>query len=363
MERADCRAMVRAANRLWRVYQARRDDFDAMSMRGVTTALRQSLTEIEHAVRCRTHALERGWDAAHATSTARLQRTLEHLSRQAEAFACQSRDPRPRLPPIGELYEELLAARDEFGGIELEQADEIAVTTEPVWLRDICFGPFRIVLHLTEMRRVGPEHWCSLEALDPNPAAADEDVTHPHVSKGLLCAGEAAHPIRGALLAGRLSECFLLVRSVLRTYNPGSPYVRLSEWQGMSCSDCGCTTPDDCGCCCPGCEEFVCDDCLRSCAGCGDTRCRSCLTRSELSDDWACPDCESECERCGSRCVCSELENDLCPTCNKENDDEETAEDSQHEDVEETDASAPAGDRTDLLGAGVAQAPVPVPPR
>ena len=321
--------------------------------------------QVAHAERCRLHAGSHGWRAAAAHSESRLLRALDHLARQADGLASQLRNPTQDPPTLRELYEELLAASDEFDAVELDSPGEIALATEPIWLRDLCFGRFRIVLNLIEMRHSAPEYWYTVEALDPNPASSDSSVTHPHVSRDTLCAGEAANPIRTALLSGRLSEFFLLVRSVLRTYNPGSPYVRLGEWSGITCSDCGYATSEDCGGSCPGCDDFVCDECLRSCAACGVARCRSCLSQSEISDDWICPDCEAECEGCGRRCANTELENELCGDCRKENDNEETAdtESDQRGCAEDTDQTAGTPDGAALLGAGVAEAPVPLPPR
>jgi hypothetical protein len=43
----------------------------------------------------------------------------------------------------------------------------------------------------------------------------------------------------------RLAGAFLLVRSVLLTYNPASSYVVLEEWTGQSRADCGHTTVPD----------------------------------------------------------------------------------------------------------------------
>jgi len=362
MEREERRAIVRAGRRLEEVYVARQREMLARRLSPIGPLLEYSLSEVVHAEKCRLHAGGYGWRVAAEHAEARLIRALDHLARQADGIASQQRRFWPETPSLRELYEELLAARDEFGGIEVESSDEIAVTTEPIWLRGIHFGPFRIVLSLAEIVHSDPEYWYSLDAIDPNVAAADSSVTHPHVSKGVLCAGEATLSIRKALAAGRLSEFFVLVRSVLRTYNPGSPYVRLQEWEGVSCSDCGYTTSEESGLCCPGCEEFVCDDCLRSCSACGEARCRSCLTLSDLSDDWACPDCEAECDGCGRHCVKTELDEGLCPECQKENNDEESAEDDEANDDQGLEQAAAGAERAEVLAAGVAEAAVPLPP-
>ncbi len=41
-----------------------------------------------------------------------------------------------------------------------------------------------------------------------------------------------------ALTEGRLLDFFMIVRQVLQTYSPDSPYVSLDDWYGRQCSDC-----------------------------------------------------------------------------------------------------------------------------
>ncbi len=41
--------------------------------------------------------------------------------------------------------------------------------------------------------------------------------------------------IRTALEQGRLCDFFSLVRSILNTYSPDSPYVSLYDWCGVAC--------------------------------------------------------------------------------------------------------------------------------
>ena len=96
---------------------------------------------------------------------------------------------------------------------------EIAVTTEPITLEGIFLGPFEIRL---DWERLGNSLPYRIKALDPHPAAANEDVTHPHVQNEQLCEGDGrvGHPQR--LREGRLGDFFLLVAQVLRTYGKGS---------------------------------------------------------------------------------------------------------------------------------------------
>lgn len=367
MQREECRAIVRAARRLESAYQARQQELEHRMTASVLPPLEHAFAEVGRIGRLRAHAQQMGWRTAAHRLEARLCRALDHLARLADGLASQFKAPRPTAPPLRELYAELIAAGEEFGAVEIDRHGErISVTTESIWLEEICFGPFRIDLVLPQIEVSEPEYWYGLEALDPNPAAPDSEVVHPHVSGGVLCAGEAGAAIRQTLLAGRLSEFFTLVRSVLRTYNPGSPYVRLREWDGLTCADCGYTAAADCGFTCPGCADFVCDECARSCDACGETRCRSCLTLSQISSDWACPDCEAECEGCSRTCVKNELDdNGLCEECQKENDHEESdvPEAADDDGVQAPGQTTAGAERADLLGQRLAEAPVPLPSR
>jgi len=110
--------------------------------------------------------------------------------------------------------------------------------TEPITLEDVYLGPFRIQLELnkdirlssvealSELYQGGAYH---VIALEPNLAATDASVNHPHVSNERLCEGDGYAPIRAALEQGRLCDFFTLVRSILNTYSPDSPYVRLDD--------------------------------------------------------------------------------------------------------------------------------------
>ena len=138
-------------------------------------------------------------------------------------------------------------------------------------------------------------------ARDPNPAARNDSVTHPHVQDEMLCEGDGRSAIRAALAQGRIFDFFLLVSQVLHTYARGSAYVEMDDWSGVSCSDCGTTMSPDDSYCCQRCGSELCGDCRRSCAGCEESHCSGCLSQ--------CPECEMDfCRGC--------LE--VCPGCNAE---------------------------------------------
>jgi hypothetical protein len=147
-------------------------------------------------------------------------------------------------PKLSSLVEELHQLQQEFGDMEFDKAENtLSVVTEPITLEDIYLGPFKIQLELDELSDLpaathrgeyrGSPYYCI--ALDPHPAATSEEVTHPHVSSDRLCEGEGYATIRAALEEGRLCDFFTLVRSILNTYSPDSPYVSLDAWVRFVC--------------------------------------------------------------------------------------------------------------------------------
>lgn len=193
-----------------------------------------------------------------------------------------------RVPDLRGWLAEFGQLADEFGDLAVDlRQHRLRVTTEPVVLEGVPLGSFAIALDWTRLGREPNSHCFAVEALDPYPASSDhhEGVTHPHVQKGVLCAGEASLPIRRALEEGRLADTFLLVRSVLTHYNPDSAYVKLADWDsdGDTCNDCGCR--DDLSGC-DRCGADHCSECLSSCAGC---------------DNYVCSSCEDRCTQCEER--------------------------------------------------------------
>ncbi len=100
----------------------------------------------------------------------------------------------------------------------------------------VYLGEFEIQLQLAgQGESHDHEELYRIVAVDPHPATSDESVTHPHVRDECLCAGEAGAAICSALTSGRICDFFLLVRSVLKEYNPKSPFVPLDKWNGICC--------------------------------------------------------------------------------------------------------------------------------
>lgn len=212
----------------------------------------------------------------------------------------------PSCPTIKEVYAELQDLFDEFPNTEIDlRGESLSVTTDSIILDDIYLGPFRIELDL-ERGGVGLAY--SIIAVDPCPAASNEEVTHPHVQNGELCEGEGRMPIRNALQEGRLCDFFQIVAQILETYNPASPYVALDEWGGISCVDCGRSTSEDERTHCASSDETICYDCAMTCSDCD----------RDFSSDFI-----NRCDKCGERYCIRCFAGDICDACQKEDEQEE----------------------------------------
>jgi hypothetical protein len=179
-------------------------------------------------------------------------------------------------------------------------------------------------------------------ALEPNPAAESRDISHPHVRNQLLCEGDGQEAIRRALFSGRLSDFFQIVTQILNTYNGGSAYASLSEWEGTACEDCGRFVSEDDRSFCERCDRGLCLDCLECCGGCEARLCSCCTEQCESCDARLCRSCRRSCDQCGSvHCVNCLFDNDLCGECQEQENDEDTLDQNEESTVELATAVAP----------------------
>jgi hypothetical protein len=260
---------------------------------------------------------------------------LDELARQVDQLRLEYTPRRCNAPDLGAWVAEIRQLQAEFRALTVDWRQcTIRAVTDPVVLRDVRLGPFAVVFAWGRALRFPGGQCFDLVALEPNPAGGRPDVTHPHVHDGVLRAGDATAPLERAVAEGRLAEAFLLVRSVLSAYNPHSPYVPLEEWDGVTCSDCGCQVDPEDRYTCEACESDMCDDCLASCAASSDPRCAGCLEPCAVcradycptclegtnSGRAICPDCRAACKGCGAVMTTAELTaaSRLCPTCEQE---------------------------------------------
>jgi hypothetical protein len=222
------------------------------------------------------------------------------------------------------LVDELDALQKEFGGIAFDVSKHtISVVTEPVTLEDIYLGPFKVQLELDKLDHLYYSSPYFVIALEPNPAATNNSVTHPHVSDERLCEGDGSAAIRAALEEGRICDFFILVRSILNTYSADSPYVSLDDWDGRACYDCGRTVSGEDSYYCEHCEHDYCGECSTYCRRCEETICLSCSGQCSYCQEMLCRDCVSACEGCGELFCESCLKDDLCPNCREEQENED----------------------------------------
>jgi hypothetical protein len=288
-------------------------------------------------------AVNRGWNNCQTLLIERLeQRLTSCVERMQRAVGQLSiRSPKARPPALGTIFGELCALSDEFDGfaVDLTKATVLA-TTERVVLEDIDLGPFEIRL---DWKRIGERRCYRVIALEPNPACEASDVTHPHVKSEQLCEGEGQEAIRRALLSGRLSDFFQVVTQILHTYNGGSAYTSLSEWEGVSCGDCGQFVSEDDRSYCEHCDQDLCVNCLEPCAGCEYRFCHSCTDPCHFCDSRLCPSCRRSCDRCERVCCASCLsENNLCGECQDQESNEDTLDQMEESTPEVAAAVAPA---------------------
>ena len=263
-------------------------------------------------------AQERGWSGVLETQRRHALSSLRQLSHEITAQVTRLEQLTPslytNLTPH-DVYEDLVALEQEFEGkLQWKGSEQrLSIRTEPIELEGRYLGAFRIDLSLKEIHDSEPY---TVVALDPQPSARNEDVTHPHVNDGLLCEGDGKTPIRNALRSGRLLDFFLLVNNILHTYNESGPFVSLDAWDGASCADCDGTIEGDsytctqcrcmlcsgCECCCERCSDSLCDGCRIICSICESSLCPSCCLHCRSCSSDCCPDCihddDERCERC-----------------------------------------------------------------
>jgi hypothetical protein len=237
-------------------------------------------------------------------------------------------------PDTVHLAAELRQLEEEFGELKIRNNKKciLSVTTGMIALEGVTLGRFAIELDCDQLARRMSDDSFQVVALDPNPAAANNEVFHPHLNGTSLCAGDALVPIQHALEQGRLADAFCLVRSVLNHYNPASSYVALDRWEGSECHDCGDVVRDDdrfaCAACgyefcldcsheCVACVVSFCRGCMSECAVCEKLCCNECMRACQLSRRACCAGCIQACSECGSKIARDERDpaTGLCPDC------------------------------------------------
>jgi hypothetical protein len=274
-----------------------------------------------------------GWDLLQGRLRRELLTRTKALATAIDLLVARLRQGPPDVPGVRFLFDELHQIQADFGNLAVDwKAQAVYAVTEPITLKDVYLGPFALRFCWDRLPRIAGPACFEIVATDPHPADSNDEVTHPHVRRRGLCAGDGAMAVRLALDQGRLADAFQLVRSVLLTYNPDSPHVALAEWSGNRCAECDCSISaddvrscefcggdicDECLSSCSRCRTQMCLGCLDECAVCEDAVCKRCLAATAGSQRRCCPSCRRHCPRCRAVFARDEAAADcnLCPRC------------------------------------------------
>ena len=270
----------------------------------------------------------RSWDAAASRIFRQIESNLQALLYHKLEIERAIQACKRVVPTQKEVFQELVQADEEFGNIQFNSEGLLSVCTEPIRLGEVFLGDFEIQLHVPSLARIGDNTVYSIVAQDPHPAATNESVTHPHVNDERLCAGEASTAINSALASGRVCDFFLIVRSVLMNYNPGSTYVSLEEWEGTPCFDCGYVMSEGNCCWCTCCENDFCEECSSLCRVCSEPTCNNCLEDCPVCEALTCSVCLTSCPGCGEP-LCRDCLKDSRCTCTEEDEEEKDEKDKE----------------------------------
>lgn len=279
--------------------------------------------------RLRTTA-SRGWNSATTQVRRELKQRLNGLQNTISSMLIRLTQHESLREPPSErnIYEELVATRGEFPDFEVDlRAGTVTVTTDTIVLEGITFGRFHIVLQLDQLI----DNPYRVVAESPNPSTSRSEVTHPHVSSGRLCEGDASVPLENALRDGRFSDFFQIIQQTLKTYNSDSPYVSIDDWEeSVNCSTCGCRVDRDESHYCDNCEATVCSDCSTCCAHCDHSGCVDCVPFCRGCHDSCCNDCLKLCAGCAKARCPSCLIQSLCEACHVEASIEQSEKETDH---------------------------------
>jgi hypothetical protein len=275
-------------------------------------------------------ARQRGWHRAASRLTEDLATALENCRHELENAlrALQTCLTDRQASSASDICRDILALHEEFEELDIDlKRHELSVTTDSIVLEGIDFGPFDIRL---DWQRLGEPRPYRVVACDPNPAARDAEVTHPHVQGETLCEGDGRPAIQAALAQCRIYDFYLLVSQTLHTYARGSAYVELDHWSGITCDDCGASMSEDDSYCCQRCGSELCDDCRQLCAACEESHCSGCLSGCPECGRDFCRGCMEVCSGC-HRKVCGRcMEDGQCPSCQTKHVQEEEEGDDKH---------------------------------
>lgn len=299
-ERKTINLRIRAANRIWS--QIRQRATSGQSVAPLTRLLPR-VEQLGELMGRWSICQWRRWDVAADVLSQRAQRLLAEIPQITTDLDRVIRKQHRILPCLRDIIEDLEQLESEFECVRYKPG-AVCAAVEPITLDGVYLGPFEIQLPYEALEDLSRDGAYRVIAIDPQRPNTDASVTHPHVQDHKVCEGEASAAIQQALTDGRICDFFVLVRSVLQTYNPASAYVMLEQWDGVYCGECGDTVGrDDCFYC-TGCDADRCGDCIVYCTACDDPFCGNCVGSCTLCDSAICCDCTRTCPGC-SDSVCA----------------------------------------------------------
>lgn len=135
-----------------------------------------------------TQARERGWQAANRLLHQRLRDDLRWLRRHVDQVLETWTEPASLfVASQREIFEDLLALAEDFENVSVDlKQHKLEATTEPIELEGTYLGPFCITLNWSQL---GISGCYRVLATDPQKAASNGSITHPHVNHDKLCEG------------------------------------------------------------------------------------------------------------------------------------------------------------------------------
>ena len=343
----DIRELIRIANTVHdELAKLRRDRHMRLLRRLADLAAR--FQELARDSRKMGVSLARGWLTAAENSCWGVRRALNEISSSVSQVQPLTESHHKKLPKLSLLVDELKQLQQEFGHVDFDrEQNSLSVTTEAVTLDGLYLGPFQIRLQLDTLSRIYDMSPYSVIALDPHPASTDESVTHPHVRDERLCEGDGATAIKAAIEQGRLCDFFTLVRSILNTYAPDSPYISIDEWDGTPCYECGYIMGSEDAYYCSYCEHDFCEQCSTYCQSCEEVFCLQCAGQCDNCQQMVCRNCIVKCAECGERFCNLCLDEDVCESCKQESEVQENEEQRENKDRTDDRPAAEAKSRPD----------------
>jgi hypothetical protein len=279
----------------------------------------ESIKDIANLSRKLSTSLSHNWLSAADDCSAGINRVVDDISYCITNLKQLLDKPVVEIPTLSFILEELRQLQQEFGQIDFQKGEKtISVVTEPITLQDTDLGPFKIQLELKKLSELYKTSPYLCIALEPNPAATNEEVTHPHVSNERLCEGDGYTAIRAALEQARLIDFFSIVKSILNTYSPDSPYISLDDWSGVACYDCGGMIDSESTYYCYSCDRDFCESCSSYCRSCDETCCLGCGGNCPSCEEFVCRNCIKTCSECGETFCKMCMEDDVCKNCKEE---------------------------------------------